>query len=166
VPPVRIVFQNDEDCGFFSTTRGGSLKLGGEGRRGGYVMKRIAFLLLVSAAFAPVSGEDQKLALSTRIVDELFSLGPDADIPGEYAFLYWPALKELSRPENRRRLELVRDVSMVGTLFKVWPSRSSLVAAVYENIPNVLLQEYEAIALGPVPPVRACGCAGVPRRAR
>lgn len=106
-------------------------------------MKRIAFLLMMlSAAIAQAAGQDQKTVLAKKIVDELFSIGPEADIPGKCSFLFWPAMKELSKQSNWPRLELIRDISTVGDLFEVWPSRDSLLAAVYENMPKDALQEY------------------------
>ncbi|MGO9308077.1 MAG: hypothetical protein ACLQDL_03525, partial [Spirochaetia bacterium] len=106
-------------------------------------MKQTAALLfLLSAAIAQAAGQDQKMVLAEKIVDELFLDGPEADIPAKYSFLYWPAVKELSKQSNWPRLELVRDISTVGDLFEVWPSRESLVGAVYENMPRIVLQEY------------------------
>jgi hypothetical protein len=115
-------------------------------------MKRVALLLFLSAAIvAQAEGEGQKMALANRIVNDLLSLGPEADIPVKYSFLYWPALKELSKDSNWPRLELIRDISMVGELFVVWPSRESLVGAVYENMPKVLVQGYQNMTLAITP---------------
>jgi hypothetical protein len=119
-------------------------------------MKRIALLLFLSAAIvARAAGEDEKMALANRIVDDLLSLGPEADIPGKYSFLYWPAMKELSRESNWPRLELIRDISMVSQLFVVWPSRESLVGAVYQNMPKVLVQGYQNMTAAMSPAKRA-----------
>jgi hypothetical protein len=107
-------------------------------------MKRMVVLLFLSSAMlAPAAGQDQKMVLAGRIVDELFSLGSEADIPTKYLFLYWPAMKELSRESNWPRLELIRDIYTVGDLFEVWPSRDLLIGAVYQNMPALLLKEYK-----------------------
>lgn len=106
-------------------------------------MKRLLLLLvLLTPAMGLDAQQVRKWELTNRIVDDLFALGSEADIPKKYAFLNWPALRELSRESNWPRLEFIRDISTVGDLIEVWPSREALTAAVYESMPSGVLQEY------------------------
>jgi len=86
--------------------------------------------------------QDQRLSLAYRIADDLLSMWSEADIPAKYSFLVWPAYKEISDERNWPRLELVRDISTVGDLFEVWPSRETLAAAVYRNLPDRAIKEF------------------------
>ena len=97
--------------------------------------------LLLSATWVQAQ-PDRKLELANRIVDDLFSMWSEADMPAKYSFLVWPAYKELSKESNWPRLEFIRDIWTVGDLFEVWPSRETLVQAVYQNLPPGLLREY------------------------
>ncbi len=101
----------------------------------------VTVLLLLSATWLPAE-PDRKLELANRIVDDFFSLWSEADIPAKYSFMIWPAYKELSKESNWPRLELIRDVSAVGTLFEIWPSRKALVQAVYQNLPPEIVRTY------------------------
>jgi len=98
--------------------------------------------LCVSTAVVSAQQVDRKLELANRIVDDLLSMWSEADIPSKYSFLVWPAYKELSNASNWPRLEFIRDISTVGDLFEVWPSREALVQAVYRNLPPGVLREY------------------------
>jgi hypothetical protein len=103
----------------------------------------IMFFLSATVLFAQV---DRKQELADRIAGDLFSLWSEADIPSKYSFLVWPAYKELSKETNWPRLEFIRDISTVGDLFEIWPSRKALVQAVYENLPRGVLKEYVDMA--------------------
>lgn len=105
-------------------------------------MRWKVIMLLLLAATGLYAQSDKKLELANRIVDDLFSLWSEADIPTKYSFLVWPAYRELSKESNWPRLEFIRDISTVGDLFEVWPSRKALVQAVYLNLPQGVLKEY------------------------
>lgn len=117
------------------------------------------FLVVAPGLFAQ---PDRKLELANRIVGDLLSMWSEADIPAKYSFLTWPAYKELSRKENWPRLELVRDISTVGDLFQVWPSRDALATAVYQNLPADVLKKYVDLARAQEEMLaeRSAGCAG------
>jgi hypothetical protein len=97
-------------------------------------------LLLCTTGFSAQA--DPKVELANRIVDDLFSMWSEADIPVKYSFLIWPAYEELSKEANWPRLEFIRDISTVGDLCEVWPSRDALVKAVCRNLPVGVLKEY------------------------
>jgi len=99
-------------------------------------------LLAVVCATGAYAQADQRLSLAYRIADDLLSMWSEADIPAKYSFLVWPAYKEISDERNWPRLELVRDISTVGDLFEVWPSREALAAAVYWNLPDRAIKEF------------------------
>jgi len=80
--------------------------------------------------------------LAAKITNDLLSMWSEDDIPGKYSFLVWPAYKELSKESNWPRLEFIRDISTVGDLFEVWPSREALLQAVRANLPPGVLKEY------------------------
>ena len=106
-------------------------------------MRWQAVMVLFFSAAMLSAQADRKQELAVRITDDLFSLWSEADIPAKYSFLVWPAYKELSKESNWPRLEFIRDISTVGDLFEIWPSRVELVRAVYRNIPLGVLKEYE-----------------------
>jgi len=85
---------------------------------------------------------DRKQELAARITDDVLSMWSEDDIPGKYSFLVWPAYKELSKESNWPRLEFLRDISTIGDLVEVWPSRQELLQAVYLNLPPGVLKEY------------------------
>jgi len=105
-------------------------------------MRWYAIFMLVLAATGLYAQPDRKLELANRIADDIFSLWSEADIPSKYSFLVWPAYKELSKESNWPRLEFIRDISTVGDLFQVWPSREAIVQSVYQNLPEGVLKEY------------------------
>jgi hypothetical protein len=105
-------------------------------------MRWYAIFVFVLAATGLYAQPDRKLELANRIADDIFSLWSEADIPSKYSFLVWPAYKELSKESNWPRLEFIRDISSVGDLFQVWPSRDAIVQAVYQNLPLGVLKEY------------------------
>ena len=105
-------------------------------------MKRLLIPLLLVSACSLGAQPDLKRELADRIVQDLLSTWSEADIPGKYSFLVWPAYIEISKESNRPRLELIRDISTVGDLVEVWPSREALAAAVYRNLPPRALEEY------------------------
>ncbi len=117
-------------------------------------MKWLALVFLLLPAALVAAQPDRKLELANRIVDDLFSLWSEADIPAKYSFLVWPAYKEISKESNWPRLEFLRDIATVGDLYQVWPSREALVQAVYQNLPSDVLKKYvdfrEAQAKAPV----------------
>ncbi len=123
------------------------------------IMKWLALVFLLLPATLAAAQPDRKLELANRIVDDLFSLWSEADIPAKYSFLVWPAYKELSRESNWPRLEFLRDISTVGDLYQVWPSREALVQAVYQNLPQGVLKKYVdfAEAQAKAPTVRSPG---------
>ena len=85
---------------------------------------------------------EPKQSLAEKIVDDLYAMWSEADIPAKYSFLVWPAYKEISNPANWPRLELIRDVSTVGDLVEIWPSRKALIQAVYQSLPERAIKEY------------------------
>ncbi len=105
-------------------------------------MKWKTVIVLFFSATVLFAQADRKQELAGRIVDDLFSLWSEADIPGKYSFLVWPAYKELSKETNWPRLEFIRDISTVGDLFEIWPSRVALVQAIYQNCPQGVLKKY------------------------
>jgi len=105
-------------------------------------MRWCAIAMLLLSTTGLYAQTDMKLQLANKIVDDLFSSWSEADIPTKYSFLVWPAYKELSKQSNWPRLEFIRDISTVGDLFEIWPSREALVQAVYANIPDGVLKEY------------------------
>ncbi|MGA2765961.1 MAG: hypothetical protein ABSG17_21685 [Spirochaetia bacterium] len=105
-------------------------------------MRWYTILVLVLAATGLSAQPDRKLELANRIADDIFSLWSEADIPSKYSILIWPAYKELSKESNWPRLEFIRDISTVGDLYQVWPSREAIVQAVYENLPSSVLKEF------------------------
>jgi hypothetical protein len=111
-------------------------------RRPEATMKWKAVIVLFLSATVLSAQADRKQELAGRIVNDLFSLWSEADIPSKYSFLVWPAYKELSKEKNWPRLEFIRDISTVGDLFEIWPSREALVQAVYQNLPQGVLKEY------------------------
>ena len=107
----------------------------------------LGMLLSAASLFAespspPPAQCDLRRALAEKIVDDLCSMWSEADIPAKYSFLVWPAYKEISNPANWPRLELIRDVSTVGDLVEVWPSRGALVQAVYRSLPERAVKAY------------------------
>ena len=105
-------------------------------------MRRYAIFLLLLSAASLSAQSDRKLELAGRIVDDLLSMWSEADIPAKYSFLIWPAYRELSKETNWPRLEFIRDVSTVGDLFEIWPSRDAMVEAVRQNLPPGVFKEY------------------------
>lgn len=105
-------------------------------------MKWMALMILFLTATGLYAQPDRRLELAGRIVDDLFSQWSEADIPSKYSFLVWPAYRELSKESNWPRLEFIRDISTVGDLFEVWPSRDALLRAVDQNLPQGVLKEY------------------------
>jgi hypothetical protein len=105
-------------------------------------MRWSTIILLLVSTSCLYAEPDRKMELADRIADDLFWMWSEADIPAKYSFLTWPAYKELSQEANRPRLEFIRDISTVGDLFQVWPSRRALVLAVYQNLPDGVLREY------------------------
>jgi hypothetical protein len=105
-------------------------------------MKRWLIPLLLLSACCLSAQPDMKRQLADLIVQDLLSMWSEADIPGKYSFLVWPAYNEISKESNWPRLELIRDISTVGDLVEVWPSREALAAAVYRNLPERALKEY------------------------
>jgi hypothetical protein len=105
-------------------------------------MKRCLIPVLLLSACSLYAQPDMKRELADRIVVDLLSMWSEADIPAKYSFLVWPAYKEISRESNWPRLELIRDISTVGDLVAVWPSRDALAGAVYQYLPDRALQEY------------------------
>jgi hypothetical protein len=109
-------------------------------------MKWKAVIVLFLSATVLFAQADRKQELADRIVGDLFSFWSEADIPSKYSFLVWPAYKELSKETNWPRLEFIRDISTVGDLLEIWPSREALAQAVYQNIPRGVLKEYVDLA--------------------
>jgi hypothetical protein len=105
-------------------------------------MKHFLIPLLLTSACSLYAQPAMKEELADRITDDLLSMWSEADIPSKYSFLVWPAYREISRESNWPRLELVRDVSTVGDLVEVWPSRQALAQAVSQNLPDRALKEY------------------------
>ncbi len=105
-------------------------------------VKWYAIFVFVLAATGLYAQPDKKLELANRIADDFFSLWSEAEILIKYSFLVWPAYKELSQESSWPRLELIRDISTVGDLFQVWPSREAIVQVLYQNLPPGVLKEY------------------------
>jgi hypothetical protein len=105
-------------------------------------MRRYAIVLLLLSTASLFAQSDRKLELAGRIADDLLSMWSEADIPAKYSFLVWPAYREFSRETNWPRLEFIRDISTVGDLFEIWPSRDAMVEAVRQNLPAGVLKEY------------------------